>query len=403
MTGVRPTGRGIGFALTAAVLLVAAPLLSVPVLLVVAALLGTLVVAALVSVTLARPRLAVRRSFDPEVLEPESRTLVRVELAHGGLFGLGTGRWRDGVPPSVRADAHGALPALSRRNPRTTVSYSARAARRGRHALGPLTVEVVDPFALARRTRRVGGTHDLVVLPRREDLADAGTGLDDDAGSAQDALQHVGLGADDVVARPYLTGDALKRMHWKATAHRGELMVRQEEQESDPRIALVLERDAGAFSTARDGGEWIASVALEWAVRAVASLVEHLHRGGHAVNVRAAGGTIERTVAPGADTLADALVDLAVLEPDHSPVPVAAAEGTVVLVLGRPGRDRAAAWVDRLGSGRRVVALVDESSPAAALQELERAGWRIVTHRPGDDVAPACCRVLAGGGSRAAS
>ena len=34
----------------------------------------------------------------------------------------------------------------------------------------------------------------------------------------------------------------MRRIHWRATAHRDELMVRQEEQESTPEATVVLDR-----------------------------------------------------------------------------------------------------------------------------------------------------------------
>ena len=50
----------------------------------------------------------------------------------------------------------------------------------------------------------------------------------------------------------YLPGDAMKRLHWKATAHRGQLMVRQEEQQINPRAGVFLDCEPRTQGTARD-------------------------------------------------------------------------------------------------------------------------------------------------------
>ena len=97
----------------------------------------------------------------------------------------------------------------------------------------------------------------LTVLPRRYDLPPIRPSGSDEDGATRPAPQQVGIGEDDIIARSYLPGDALKRLHWKATARRGELMVRQEEQQMNPRAAVVIDLDAWSHGTDRDRtGAW---------------------------------------------------------------------------------------------------------------------------------------------------
>ena len=395
MRQVRLTRRGKAFAVAALVLLVAAPVLSLPALLSAFALVTGLVGCAVVYVLLGQSGLTVRRTFDPDVV-PHGGT-VTATLVVDNLSGWPTvaARWNDTVPTAVGADASGVLPGLGGRHARTarsTLTYAVQGRRRGLHRLGPLRVETLDPFGLARREREVGDVQEVLVLPRSERLDRSAAPAVDDEGAAHAAPHLAGLGEDDVVARPYLPGDALKRMHWKATAHRGEPMVRQEEQWADPRAGLVLDTHDASFGTAHEGGEWSYSPELEWAVTAAASIATHLVGAGYAVTTRSVGGGVDRELVE-ADGLRDTLVDLAVVEPTSGPLPASAevdpGERTVLAVLGRLDVERAAAWAGALASAHRVSALVLASTRPEALDVLERAGWRVGTYSAQDDVAQA--------------
>jgi uncharacterized protein (DUF58 family) len=261
--------------------------------------------------------------------------------------------------------------------------------RRGRHPIGPLRVNVLDPFGLVFRRHRFGSPELLTVLPRRVGLhpiAPRGTSED---GATRPAPQHVGLGEDDVIARNYLPGDAMKRLHWKATAHRGELMVRQEEQQLTPRAAVILDCEPVSQGTARDRqGEWEFSSAFEWSVVATASITAHLVKAGYVVVLQSNGTEIDRFIADGQDTLEDAMVDLAVVEPeerdhDRRVTP----ERAAFVVLGRVSIERAEHWATVMSTSRAVLALVEAHSSPEALGVLEDARWRVVTYRPNDDIA----------------
>ena len=86
-------------------------------------------------------------------------------------------------------------------------------------------------------------------------------------------------GEDDVATREYRHGDDLRRVHWRSTARRGELMVRREEQPWQSRASILLDRRTIAHQ-----GEGAAS-SLEWAVTAAASVAHHLVRLGYVVRL----------------------------------------------------------------------------------------------------------------------
>jgi uncharacterized protein (DUF58 family) len=105
-----------------------------------------------------------------------------------------------------------------------------------------------------------------------------------DDGSGRTLQRQTASGVDDLMAREYRSGDALRRVHWRASAHRGDLMVRQEEQRSHAEARILLDtRRAGHRDASVDFEP--ESDSLEWAVRFTASVGVHLKRRGFAVHV----------------------------------------------------------------------------------------------------------------------
>ncbi|MFI5425713.1 DUF58 domain-containing protein [Aeromicrobium sp. UC242_57] len=178
-------------------------------------------------------------------------------------------------------------------------------------------------------------------------------------------------------------------MHWKATAHRAELMVRQEEQQVTPRAAVWLDAEPSSQGTARDRSDaWEYSPSFEWSIVAVASISSHLVRAGYVVTVQSNGHAVDRFVADGQDTLEDAMADLAVLTPEeHDHEGAAVAERTTFVVLGRLDVERARHWVSTLSASRAIMAFVAHGTRDDVLDLLHGARWNVVTYTPKDDLA----------------
>src|SRR4029453_1872344 len=97
----------------------------------------------------------------------------------------------------------------------------------------------------------------------------------DRAGSGENRPRAIAsAGEEDATVREYRDGDDLRRVHWRSTARRGELMVRREEQPWQSRCAMFL--DARTISHHGHGP----SSSLEWAVSAAASIgIDRIRRG----------------------------------------------------------------------------------------------------------------------------
>jgi uncharacterized protein (DUF58 family) len=104
--------------------------------------------------------------------------------------------------------------------------------RRGRYRLGPLTVEATDPFGLFRLRRNLGNSQSLLVYPATIELSFFPFMSYAESGSARNYWLTRGSGGAVFRVREYVPGDSLNHIHWRSSAHTGELMVK------DPGIDL---------------------------------------------------------------------------------------------------------------------------------------------------------------------
>ncbi|MET1132593.1 MAG: DUF58 domain-containing protein [Aeromicrobium sp.] len=355
------TGRSVALIAAAVVSLLLAAIAGIPALLYVTGLCAGLVAVAVVLAFVARPRLDLTRTVVPAIVEPDE--VVEVEIRVGVRSGVPVvaGHWRDRLPSTVLGTATGTVPVTD--EPYATVGYEVRGRRRGSHELGPFSVIVGDAFGLVQRSLSATDRDRFIVLPRRTPL-DARVG----PAAATDGSTRLhptsGLGQDDVIARPYLPGDALKRWHWKATAHHGEPMVRQEESELRPTVLVVLDADPRVHDQA----------GFEWSVSAAASVVAHYGTRGFDVDLASGPQFVSLESGHG---LQDALVVLALAEPDSSPIIIPARERTTFVMTGSLDATTAARLLDAVPS-RDTIAFVARGTSEGAHDTLAAAGWHVV-------------------------
>jgi uncharacterized protein (DUF58 family) len=268
---------------------------------------------------------------------------------------------------------------------------------RGRFTLGPMTVRVNDPFGLVELDRTFSSTAKLVVTPRvvalpAIPLDGVWTGSGDNR-----PRDFAGGSAEDVMVREYRRGDDLRRVHWRSSAHAGELMVRREEQPWQSRATLFVDNRQHAHR-----GVGLAS-SFEYAVSAAASIAMHLAQRGFRVRlVTAEGQESDHSWHEHGALSAEAgplLESLALLQPatrttiDTSWLGDAHGAGLHVAVLGETlPTDRSALSRMRHAAGTPLaVALdVDQWVPSTrpdlevttTLNLLTAAGWRAVSTGP---------------------
>jgi len=162
--------------------------------------------------------------------------------------------------------------------------------RRGAHAMPPLEWRSGFPFGLAEAGARLHARGELLVYPARGRLASLATSPGKPVAARAGVPSITGLLTEDFRSlREYHPGDSLRRVHWRASAHRGELHVRELERERfapmlillDSRIpaASGVEKEPGA-SSEREQAAGDRGQALELAVSFAAEAARSAMRQG---------------------------------------------------------------------------------------------------------------------------
>jgi len=243
-------------------------------------------VVAMILISVARLRLSSRRSIVPHQVQLGTPMVGRIRLSLESRLPIGVVLLEDQVPSEL-----GQQPRFSIDRPGLSwereIEYPLLGRVRGRWRCGPLSVRTTDPFGLVSRDQRFTATTEVMVTPQIVHLtplpASGGAGR-----SGESQPHRIGVvGADDVLIREYRHGDDVRRVHWRSTARRGDLMVRREEQAWDPAARILLDSRAAAHAGAGVFNS------LEWAVSAVASMGLRFIEDGYRTGVFEADGSLE--------------------------------------------------------------------------------------------------------------
>jgi uncharacterized protein (DUF58 family) len=272
---------------------------------------------------------------------------------------------------------------------------------RGRYPFETVHLSVEDPFGLAESCLDVREPQALVVYPRLTVIerlfSEGGSRLND----GRRLLLRRPSGFELHSVRDYEQGESLRRVHWRSTARRGHLMVKELEDAPRDEIAVLLDGDAGTVA-----GEPPEST-FDVAVRAAGSiLLTQVHHGRRCVLTVNSAARETQTIASEGDDWRRALEVLAAAEPTARTPAFAlldagggAAARSLELVVVTARVDPP--LVDRLvqrALSRRGVALVfvDPAGFAAAppqpqpgLVRLQAAGIPVCVVHRGDELATA--------------
>lgn len=373
------TPRGAGALIVALACVVVANLFAAPVLLHLGLLLALLTVFAALVVHLPRRGGTVSRQISTDLLTVSETSRVTVRFALRAIR-VPHGLWHDVLPDAVSGDSSGEYPAESGQ-----ISYLITGVRRGVWPIGPLVLRTVDPFGLAQREQEFGEHRTVTVVPEVFALAPLTVKVGAAGGTAQTSSSRLGQGSDNLSPRRYISGDSMRRIHWRATAHRGQLMVRQEEEESSPDALVVLDRSSLRWDAA-DGSE---DAAFEAAVSLCASAAIHLTDEGYGVDVIDSAGVLLGSLRGHEDDRDGLLVALAQVTPrgdarDLATLIGGAPPGPLVYITGRIDEDDALAL--RPSGAASAMLFATEPLPGATAAAV-RHGWTATTL--GDDIAAA--------------
>lgn len=158
---------------------------------------------------------------------------------------------------------------MLKRKSRITITYMFHGARRGVYKMGPVALTAGWPIGLFKMEKVIPCNTTCTVLPKALKLADfrlSGAGLRTYAGIESTAK--AGSGVDIYGTREYRPGDSLSRIHWKSTAKKQMLIIKEFEGYAAPTPVLVLDVQRGTDT----GG--INDSTLETAIKICAALGE---------------------------------------------------------------------------------------------------------------------------------
>jgi uncharacterized protein (DUF58 family) len=337
--------------------------------------------------------LRVRRRLSDQRVQPGHRVTVELEIDNGSATSSSFLLLEDRVPPALGAPARLVLPGIPGRN-RQRVAYTFTPRVRGRYVLGPLTVDLSDPFGLTRRRSQFDHEDQLVVTPEVEELSGPASAAFSAGVGLSRTRNLFRTGEEFYTMRAYQTGDDLRRLHWPSVARTGELMIRQDETSRRGSAVLFLDTRASAIGQTH-------APSFERSVSAAASIGVLLARSGFTVRFMSAGTSL---LATGEEQLLDTL---AALSHEHGRTigPAltrlragASADATLVLVTAPPPPSELVSFL-RAGAafGPKLAILVHPIEPTSlppdrqtqlegrasqARLSLSRSGWDVLVLSP---------------------
>ena len=126
--------------------------------------------------------------------------------------------------------------------------YTARTwlTNRGGFPLGPTTITAGDPFGIFRVSKSFPATTSLVVLPMIFPIAEFVTPPGLLPGGNAIRRKSIDITPHASGIRDYVPGDPMKRIHWPTSIRRGQLMVKEFEQDPQAEVWLFLDTHKNA-------------------------------------------------------------------------------------------------------------------------------------------------------------
>ncbi len=152
----------------------------------------------------------------------------------------------------------------------TGIRYEIQARRRGYYRLGPLRATSGDLFGLFEPQRRRFPADSLTVYPRITPLSQLGLPSRLPFGTLASRQRLFEDPSRPAGVRDYRSGDSLRQINWKVSAHTRQLMVKTYQPAISLATAVLLNLHSGDYDANSRASQ------TEWAIEAAASLAAHL-------------------------------------------------------------------------------------------------------------------------------
>lgn len=251
----------------------------------------------------------------------------------------------------------------------TALHFRVKCSRWGAYDFGLLQLRTHDMFGLFRHELVLDSRQPLKVYPREESIRQLLRPRDTQVYSGNHVARQRGGGIEFADLRPFVAGDRVRHVNWRASARRGELWVNEHHPERNADVVIFLD----SFAEARRGGR----STLDPALRAASSLVGRYLREKDRVGFVSFGGMLNWLL-PSTGTrqlyrIVDAMLDTQILLSyawrDINVIPRGTLPPHALVVALTPLLDdrAAGALLDLRGRGFDLVVI--EVSPGSYLQE----------------------------------
>ena len=285
--------------------------------------------------------------------------------------------------------------------------YEIANAPRGRYRMDGAELLIADPFGLAEARIPLDRADQMLVYPRVYELEGLFTDGGTPGGDRGRSMLHRTAGYDLHSIREHQVGESLRRVHWRSTARRRQLMVKELQDTPRDEACVLLDGEAAAVAgTAPDSS-------FDMQVRAAASLLRRMSDAGQrsSLVIHAAQRSRYR-LGFGSGDWAAVLGELAAVEATaprplaeflgesgRGPDPVDAARVFVITagmsaalaerVLGMTSSqcEPAVVWID--AASFAAAKRKKDTAPEAAALRLTRSGVAVARIRAGDHVGQA--------------
>ena len=285
--------------------------------------------------------------------------------------------------------------------------YEIANAPRGRYRMDGAELLIADPFGLAEARIPLDRADQMLVYPRVYELEGLFTDGGTPGGDRGRSMLHRTAGYDLHSIREHQVGESLRRVHWRSTARRRQLMVKELQDTPRDEACVLLDGEAAALTGAAPDSSF------DMQVRAAASLLRRMSDAGQrsSLVIHAAQRSRYR-LGFGSGDWAAVLGELAAVEAtaprplaeflgesSRGPDPVDAARVFVITagmsailaerILGMASSqcEPAVVWIDAASfaaAKRR-----KDTGPEAAALRLTRSGVAVARLRAGDHVGQA--------------
>ena len=164
----------------------------------------------------------------------------------------------------------------------------------GAYRLGDVDLRTSDPIRLRLIDTHITATTPLRIYPRQEWLQRLIKPLETQPFAGNRVARAKAEGIEFADVRPYVPGDRIRRLNWRASSMRQSLYVNQQHPERNSDVIIFLD----SFAAAQRGNE----STLDLAVRAAASLADHYLSAQDRVGIVGLGGIV-KWLTPAAGTL----------------------------------------------------------------------------------------------------